>query len=164
MTRRWPADGTKRADDAQMARKWSIYIFENTCIGLCAPKLFTKFFSLLFLRKEFLTKVFRGSFYILLTPKNVAVWAHFTPKNVTVWAHFDDVACVRGKCGNCHIHTTNTTTLDPTSLVCALTSYNIIVLPWPALSADMSPIEHLWDMSGRREHQRRQQPRTLNDW
>ena len=27
----------------------------------------------------------------------------------------------------------------------------------------MSPIEHLWDMLGRRVRQRRQQPRTLNE-
>ena len=40
---------------------------------------------------------------------------------------------------------------------------NIDVLPWPALSADMSPIEHLWDMLGRRVRQRRQQPVTLNE-
>ena len=40
---------------------------------------------------------------------------------------------------------------------------NIDVLPWPALSADMSPIEHLWDLLGRRVRQRRQQPRTLNE-
>lgn len=40
---------------------------------------------------------------------------------------------------------------------------NINVLPWPALSADMSPIEHLWDMLGRCVRQRRQQPDTLNE-
>ena len=40
---------------------------------------------------------------------------------------------------------------------------NIDVLPWPALSADMSPIEHLWDLLGRRVRQRRQQPWKLNE-
>ena len=30
-----------------------------------------------------------------------------------------------------------------------LQTQNINVLPWPALSADMSPVEHLWDMLGR---------------
>ena len=40
---------------------------------------------------------------------------------------------------------------------------NIDVLPRPALSADMSPIEHLWNMLGRRVRQRRQQPATLNE-
>ena len=35
------------------------------------------------------------------------------------------------------------------------------VLPWPALSADMSPKEHLWDVLGRQLRQRCQQPRTL---
>ena len=40
---------------------------------------------------------------------------------------------------------------------------NIDFLPWPALSADMSPIEHLWDLLGRRVRQQRQQPRMLNE-
>ena len=40
---------------------------------------------------------------------------------------------------------------------------NINILPWPALSADMLPIEHLWDMLGRWLRQRHQQPRTLNE-
>ena len=37
------------------------------------------------------------------------------------------------------------------------------VLPWPTLSADMSPIEHLWDVLGRQLRQRCQQPWTLNE-
>ena len=44
-----------------------------------------------------------------------------------------------------------------------LQTQNINVLPWPAVSADMSPIEHLWDMLDRQVRQRRQQPRTLNE-
>ena len=44
-----------------------------------------------------------------------------------------------------------------------LQTQNIKFLPWPALSADMSPIEQLRDMLGRRVRQRRQQPRTLNE-
>ena len=59
----------------------------------------------------------------------------------------------------------NTITLDLTSRVCTdfLQLQNINLLPWPALSADMSPFEHLWDMLGRRVSQRRQQPCTLNE-
>ncbi len=40
---------------------------------------------------------------------------------------------------------------------------HIDVLPWPALSPDMSPIEHLWDMLDRRIRQRRHQPETLGE-
>ena len=86
MARRWSADGTKRSDDAQMARRWSIYIFENVCIGSYAPKLFTKFFSLSFLRKEFLFKIFFMIPFISFYPQ----------KNVRVRGHFDDVAYIRG--------------------------------------------------------------------
>ena len=35
-----------------------------------------------------------------------------------------------------------------------LNQKHIRVLPWPALSANMSPIEHLWDEVGRRVRQR----------
>ena len=82
MTRRWPADGPQMARRDRMARRWSIHIFENAFIGSCASKLFTKFFSLLFLRKEFLLKNFFMILFISFYP----------PKNVTVWEHFDDVA------------------------------------------------------------------------
>ena len=39
---------------------------------------------------------------------------------------------------------------------------NIDVLPWPALSSDLSPIDHLWDQLDRRVHKRQQQPQTLD--
>ena len=42
-----------------------------------------------------------------------------------------------------------------------LRQQNVNVLPWPALSPDLSPIEHLWDQLGRQVRRRRQQPETL---
>ena len=59
MVRKWREEIGWRADG----------IFENACIGSYASKLFTKFFSLLFLRKEFVKKFFYDPFYFFLPPK-----------------------------------------------------------------------------------------------
>jgi transposase len=40
---------------------------------------------------------------------------------------------------------------------------HICVLPWPALSPNMSPIEHLWDELGRRVRHRQNPPETLQE-
>ena len=42
-----------------------------------------------------------------------------------------------------------------------LQQHNIYRLPWPAMSPDLSPIEHVWDMIGRRVRQRQRPPTTL---
>ena len=42
-----------------------------------------------------------------------------------------------------------------------LNQNHIRVLPWSALSPDLSPIEHLWDELGRRFRHRQNLPETL---
>jgi transposase len=44
-----------------------------------------------------------------------------------------------------------------------LNQNHIRVLPWPALSPDLSPIEHLWDELGRRVCHRQNPPETLQE-
>lgn len=44
-----------------------------------------------------------------------------------------------------------------------LQNHNVNVLPWPALSPDMAPIEHVWDELGRRVAARPQHPNNLQE-
>ena len=44
-----------------------------------------------------------------------------------------------------------------------LDQHNINVLPWPSLSPDLSPIEHVWDQLGRQVRRRRNPPQTLRE-
>jgi hypothetical protein len=44
-----------------------------------------------------------------------------------------------------------------------LNQNHICVLPWPALSLDLSPIEHLWDELGKCVCQRQNLPETLQE-
>ena len=40
---------------------------------------------------------------------------------------------------------------------------NVVRIEWPARSPDMSPIEHVWDILGRRVRSRTPRPRTLHE-
>jgi len=44
-----------------------------------------------------------------------------------------------------------------------VTQQNVDVLPWPAVSYDLSPIEHVWDEMVRRLRHLQNQPVTLED-
>ncbi len=44
-----------------------------------------------------------------------------------------------------------------------LQQQHIDVLPWPALSSDLAPIEHIWDELGRRVDRRARLPQTLKE-
>ena len=51
--------------------------------------------------------------------------------------------------------------------VCVVNDYlqhdHIDRMPWPAMSPDLSPIEHVWDMIGRHVHRRQRRPTTLQE-
>jgi len=44
-----------------------------------------------------------------------------------------------------------------------LQQQNVHVLDWPAKSPDLSPIEHIWNVLGRRVRRRRNQPTNLHE-
>ena len=44
-----------------------------------------------------------------------------------------------------------------------LNQNHIRILPWLVLSADLSPIEHLWDELGRRVRHHQNPPETLQE-
>ena len=44
-----------------------------------------------------------------------------------------------------------------------LRQQNVNVLPWPAMSPDLSPIEHMWDFLDRQIRKRAQQPQNLQE-
>ena len=94
VVRRWAVDGTKRSDDARVVRRWAVDGTKRS--DDARQKLFTKFFSLLFLRKEFLFKKFFMIPFISFYP----------PKNRESSGAFDDVAVPVGKGRISHIHTT----------------------------------------------------------
>jgi hypothetical protein len=47
--------------------------------------------------------------------------------------------------------------------VCPVFQNDIIILPWPALSPDLSPIKHLWDELGTRVRHGQNPPETLQE-
>ena len=107
---------------------------------------------------------------------SIMIWAVITPRHKTDVVFIDcrlmGVRC-RDEILRCHVvpfirHNGGVFQQNNTRLhiacVCTefLQHHNINGLPWPVFSADMLPIEHLWDILGGRVRQRHQQPQTLN--
>ena len=71
---------------------------------------------------------------------------HWLEREIAQWEGFQD--------DNARVHRVRIVTAH-------LQQHDIYGLPWPAMSPDLSPKVHVWDMVGRRVRQRQRPPTTL---